>query len=93
MGRKPIQVLDSIWGLYLRRKLTRLKVSQKEVCVKAGFSPQTLNRWWLGHSEPRARNLIIFLRTMAEIEDRPVEDLIKEMVDLYSEVERNKGQL
>ena len=91
MGRKPIEVLDSIWGVYLRRKLTRLNVEQKTVCDKAGFSRQTLNRWWLGHSEPRVRNLIIFLRTIAEIEGKPVEEIIKEIVDLYADVERSKG--
>ena len=91
MGRKPKQVLDSIWGVYLRRKLTALRVDQKTVCDKAGFSRQTLNRWWLGYSEPRVRNMIIFIRTIAEIEDRPVEEIIKEIVELYDGIERTKG--
>ena len=57
-----------------------MKVNKTLLAKKCGVSRQTIHAWLQGQSTPTIPNMVMLARALAEMENRPFEEILGELI-------------
>lgn len=57
-----------------------MKINKSELAKKCGVSRQTIHAWLQGTSTPTIPNMVMLAKALAEVEKRPFEKILGELI-------------